>query len=75
MPKGQTLAHAIRKSQIGRCGESLVEYRLLLRGIEFAPMTTDAGIDLVTYEPSVERPFSIQVKSNLKPKPGGGKGK
>jgi len=75
MPKEQTLAREIRKSQIGRCGELLVQYRLLLRGVESAPMTTDAGIDLVAYAPSVERPFSIQVKTNLKPKPGGGKGK
>ncbi|MBW2618941.1 MAG: hypothetical protein JRC92_08710, partial [Deltaproteobacteria bacterium] len=33
------------------------------------------GIDLVAYSPKTSRPFTIQVKTNLKPKPGGGKGK
>lgn len=33
------------KSQIGRCGELLVQYHLLKLGIESAPMTTDSGVD------------------------------
>lgn len=65
----------VRTSQIGRCGELLVQYELLTRGIDSAPMTTDAGVDLVAYAPAREEPFSIQVKTNVRPKPGGGKGK
>jgi hypothetical protein len=37
-------------------------------------MTTDSGIDLVAYSPDKKRAFTIQVKTNLAPKPGGGKG-
>jgi hypothetical protein len=43
-------------------------------GIDSAPLTTDAGIDLVAYSPNNARSFTIQVKANLAPKPGGGKG-
>jgi len=60
--------------QIGRLGELLVQYELLRHGIDSAPMTTDAGIDLVAYSGESGRPFTIQVKTNLSPKPGGGKG-
>ena len=38
-------------------------------------MTTDSGIDLVAYASTTAIPHTIQVKTNLKPKPGGGKGK
>ncbi|CAJ8041580.1 Uncharacterised protein [Burkholderia pseudomallei] len=62
-------------SQIGRCGELLAQYLLLLRGIDSAPMTTDMGIDLVAYSPISGVATTIQVKANLKAKPGGGKGK
>lgn len=62
-------------AQIGKCGELLVQYRLLLLGIESAPMSTDTGIDLVAYSPVISRPLTIQIKTNLKSKPGGGKGK
>ncbi len=61
--------------QIGKLGELLVQYKLLQYGIESAPLTTDAGIDLVAYGPKIKRAITIQVKTNLKPKPGGGKGK
>lgn len=37
-------------------------------------MTTDTGIDLVAYSPDKKASFTIQVKANLAPKPGGGKG-
>lgn len=37
-------------------------------------MTTDAGIDLVVYSPAIKRALTIQVKTCLRPKPGGGKG-
>jgi hypothetical protein len=66
---------ALAQAQIGRCGELLVQYALLSRGIESAPMSTDTGIDLVAYSPKMPAPQTIQVKTNLKPKPGGGKGK
>ena len=62
-------------AQIGRCGELMVQYQLLLRGVESAPMSTDTGIDLVAYSPELGEPLTIQVKTNLKAKPGGGKGK
>lgn len=65
----------MKASQIGKCGELLVQYQLLLRQIESAPLTTDSGVDLVAYSPRSARPVTVQVKTNLRPKPGGGKGK
>jgi hypothetical protein len=65
----------LNSQQIGKAGELLVQYKLLLLGIESAPMTTDLGIDLVAFSPSKQDAITIQVKTNLKPKPGGGKGK
>lgn len=62
-------------AQIGKCGELLVQYRLLLLGIESAPMSTDTGIDLVAYSPAISAAVTLQVKTNLRPKPGGGKGR
>ena len=62
-------------AQIGKSGELLVQYKLLLCGIESAHLTTDTGIDLVAYSKKNKEPVTIQVKSNLAPKPGGGKGK
>jgi len=38
-------------------------------------MNTDVGVDLVAYAPKSKRPLTIQVKTNLRSKPGGGKGK
>jgi len=64
----------LKKAQIGKCGELLVQYQLLLNGIESAHLTTDAGVDLVAYS-SKNKPITIQIKSNLKPKQAGGKGK
>ena len=60
--------------QIGRLGELLVQYELLRSGIDSAPMTTDAGVDLVAYSETRGRSFTIQVKASLTPKPAGGKG-
>jgi hypothetical protein len=51
-----------------------VQYELLRYGIDSAPMTTDAGIDLVAYSGVKSRSITLQVKTNLTPKPGGGKG-
>lgn len=61
--------------QIGKLGELLVQYKLLQFEVESAHLTTDAGIDLVAYAPGNKRAFTIQVKTNLRPKPAGGKGK
>ncbi|HEX5235758.1 MAG TPA: hypothetical protein VFW25_10565 [Silvibacterium sp.] len=66
--------HRLTTQQIGRLGELLVQYDLLRHGMDSAPMTTDAGIDLVAYSPDKQASFTIQVKANLAPKPGGGKG-
>ncbi len=65
----------LNTQQIGKCGELLVQYKLLLFGIESARLTTDSGIDLVAYSPQTKQPVTIQVKTNLQPKKGGGKGK
>lgn len=61
--------------QIGACGVLLLQYRLLKMGIDSSPMTTDSGIDLVAYSPGAKRAVTIQVKTNLRPKQSGGKGK
>lgn len=73
--KKKPTPHGLSTAQIGRCGELLVQQRLLLHGIESAPMSTDVGIDLVAYSDHKQQPLTIQVKANLKPKPGGGTGK
>ena len=49
--------------QVGRCGELLVQYKLLKFGIDSAPMTTDTGVDLVAIHPNIKRTVSIQVKT------------
>jgi hypothetical protein len=62
-------------AQIGRCGELLCQFRLLQLGIESAPMTTDSGIDLVAYSMKRTDAFTVQIKTCLKPRPGGGNGR
>jgi len=66
---------SLKTVQIGASGVLLIQYRLLKCGIESAPMTTDDGIDLVAYSPKIERAVTIQVKTCLRPKPAGGKGR
>lgn len=66
---------SLRAAQIGASGVLLIQYRLLKHGIESAPMTTDRGIDLVVYAPKIERALTVQVKTCLKPKAAGGKGR
>jgi hypothetical protein len=61
-------------AQIGASGVLLIQYRLLKAGIESAPMTTDAGIDLVIYAPQAREAITMQVKTCLRPKPAGGRG-
>ena len=65
---------SLTKAQIGKCGELLVQYQLLLHGIESAPMSTDTGIDLVAYSDLKDDALTIQVKSNERAKPSGGAG-
>ena len=67
-------AVSLNTQQIGKLGELLVQYQLLLRGIETAHLTTDAGIDLVAYSSKSKAAKTIQVKANLRAKPAGGKG-
>ena len=69
----QTVELVVRSTaQIGSCGEILVQYRLLKYGIESSQMTTDTGVDLVAYAAASHK--ALTTKSNLQPKPGGGKG-
>jgi hypothetical protein len=60
---------------IGKAGELLVQYKLVKYGIDSAALTTDSGIDLVAYSPKNMKAYTIQVKTQEKPLPGGGKGK
>jgi hypothetical protein len=68
------ISTSLRTAQIGASGVLLIQYRLLKHGIESAPMTTDAGIDLVVYAPKLEKAVTVQVKTCFKAKPAGGKG-
>lgn len=65
----------VNTQQIGKCGVLLVQYKLLLHGIESSPLTTDYGIDLVAYTSIKNQAMTVQVKTCLEPKPAGGKGK
>lgn len=75
MKQNRGVEMKLTTAQIGKAGELLVQQKLLLHGIESAPLTTDAGIDLVAYSTKEKDAITIQVKTNLKAKPGGGKGK
>ncbi|MFH2060488.1 MAG: hypothetical protein ABIJ59_16515 [Pseudomonadota bacterium] len=63
------------KQHIGKAGELLVQYKLVKYGIDSSAMTTDSGIDLVAYSPKNMKAYTIQVKTQEKPLPGGGRGK
>ena len=65
----------LSRRHIGKAGELLVQYKLIKHGIDSSAMTTDAGVDLVTYSPRNKQAYTIQVKTQEKPTPGGGKGK
>jgi hypothetical protein len=65
----------MKTAQIGAAGVLLIQYHLMRIGIDSAPMTTDDGIDLVAYAPGEQKAITIQVKTCLQPKPGGGKGR
>jgi hypothetical protein len=64
----------MRTQHIGAAGELLVQYQLLKMGIDSARMTTDAGVDLVVYAPGDRSARTVQVKTNMSPKPAGGRG-
>jgi hypothetical protein len=64
----------VTTQHIGAAGELLVQYRLLKIGIDSARLTTDAGIDLVVYAPGSAEATTVQVKTNLAPRPAGGTG-
>ena len=65
----------MNNQQIGRCGELLFQYKLLLLGIESSRMKTGSGIDLVAYSPRNRRAYTVQIKTNEKPMPSGENGK
>ena len=54
----------LSSQQVGKCGELLVQYRLLKYGIESAHLTTDRGIDLVAFDSVKQKPVTIQVKTS-----------
>ena len=65
----------MNNQQISRCGELLLQYKLLLLGIESSHMKTGSGIDLVAYSSRNRRAYTIQVKTNEKPMPSGDNGR
>ena len=67
MPNPSSMSIPLKTAQIGKCGELLVQYRLLLLGIEAAPMSTDAGIDLVATRPISKRPLPFKSKPTSNP--------
>ena len=50
--------------KVGRCGELLVQYRLLRKGVDSSYLTTDPGIDLVAFPNVSQKPVTIQVKTS-----------
>ncbi len=65
----------MNNQQIGRCGELLLQYKLLMLGIESSQMKTGTGIDLVAYSSRNRRALTVQVKTNASPSPSGDNGK
>jgi hypothetical protein len=65
----------VSNSEIRKSGILLVQEYLLKRGIQSAMTTTGGGIDLVAFFLHCVQPITIQVKTNLRPKPGGGLGR
>jgi hypothetical protein len=63
----------MNNQQIGRGGELLVQYKLLLLGIDSSPMKTESGIDLVAYSNRNKKAYTILVKTNESPKQNNGK--
>ena len=49
--------------QIGKCGELLVQYRLLTWGINTSSLTVDVGVDLVAFDDAGQKIVKIQVKT------------
>ena len=67
--------HELTSAQISQCGVLLTRYKLLLQGVESAPLTTDVGIDLVAYSGTAGRALTIQVKTVVKPTTARAKGR
>jgi hypothetical protein len=65
----------MNNQQISRCGELLLQYKLLLLGVESSAMKTGSGIDLVAYSSRNRRAYTVQVKTNEKPTPSGENGR
>ncbi len=65
----------MNNQQIGRCGELLLQHKLLMLGIESSPMHTGTGIDLVAYSSRNRKALTVQVKTNECPTPSGDDGK
>ena len=60
--------------QINEHGRELVQSALILSSIEFTA-GTDASTDFVVFSPRYQRPLTIKVTANEKPKPAGGVGR
>lgn len=73
--EGLSEDRTLSTAQIRKAGELLVQHHLLLHGIESSHMSADARVDLVAYSPRAKQTRTIQVKTNLRPKPAGGRGK
>jgi hypothetical protein len=54
----------LSSQQVGKCGELLVQCKLLKYGIESSHLTTDHGIDLVAFHSSGRRTVTVQVKTS-----------
>ncbi len=67
----KTILNHVDKQNIGRCGELLVRYKLLLNGIESSHLSKDAGNYLIAYSQKCQKRTTIQVETILKAKTGG----
>lgn len=61
--------------QIGRGGELLVQYKLILMGIDSSLMKTGSGIDLVAYSKRSRKAYTILIKTNESPSQSNNQGK
>ena len=60
--------------QINEHGRELVQSAFILSGIEFT-VSTEPGTDFVAYSRRHQRPLTLKVTANEKPKPAGGVGR
>ena len=59
------------EKKIGKCGELLVQYKLLLNGIESLHFPDGQSNCLIAYTKSSKKPITILVRTIVKAKPGG----